>query len=418
MVLIKRTTNKILFTMLLFLTHSVLFSVESEAGALILIRSLPDRPVAGSTWTLTLLIAHNEPNEVNVLAPHFDEAVFLEQVIKTPRLINPGESMERWTAMEYHFVLSSPGTVSFDAFTVITPHGRTMTAPFEINIQRPPNTATVQNFRFVWEGMPSTLKTGEDAIFALRYSGAQYASSPPKTSQFLPSVPPGYILEPLPLASAEVAAGIVLKLRLTPLEANPFTLTRRQFSHNGAIFEVPALRIPIGRADQKSGAQHEYATTRNNPAPPFPPFKTAIQNSPRLYQKYKGKCDAIYTAAKDLWEEGCHAEALASLRQNERDHPAGALFAIIRREAEQALGLTETNDEKKSLFKGKPHAAVLRETAARRIPDMAGEEIARFREGQPVLLNRKTPHNEWIQVTANDNNGTSGWVPESMIILY
>jgi len=49
---------------------------------------------------------------------------------------------------------------------------------------------------------------------------------------------------------------------------------------------------------------------------------------------------------------------------------------------------------------------------------MAGEEIARFREGQPILLNGKTPHQPWIQVTANDDNGTSGWVPEEMIIFY
>jgi hypothetical protein len=389
--------------------------------------------VAGSTWTLTLLIDHGEPNEVDILAPHFDGAIFLEQVLKTPRLINPRttdveapmgtppEFLERWTAMEYRFVLSTPGTVSFDAFTVITPQGQTLTAPFELNIQRPPNTTEVQNYRFVWEGAPSELKAGENAVLSLRYSGTHHASSLPKAGQFLPTVPPGYILEPLPLASSEVSAGIALKLRLIPLEANPFVLARRQFSHNGAIFEVPALRIPVSRAaEQKPGTQAEHAAAGHNITPPFPPPAAAIQNHSRLYQKYQSKCDAAYAAAKNLWESSRRADALAELRQNERDHPAGEFFAAIRREAEQALGFTNTNDErqKKSLFGTKPRCAVLRETSVRRIPDSAGEEIARFREGQPVLLNGKTPHNAWMQVTSNDDNGTSGWVPEEMIIFY
>jgi len=434
MILIKRINNNILFTMLLMLillTPLALFSSENGTGARILVRSLPDRPVAGSTWTLTLFIDHSEPNEVDILAPHFDGAIFLEQVLKTPRLINPrmtdveapmgtpSEFVERWTAMEYRFVLSSPGTVSFDAFTIITPQGQTMTAPFDLNIQRPPNTAEVQNYRFVWEGMPSELRTGENAVLSLRYSGAQYANSLPKAAQFLPSVPPGYILEPLPLAPGETSAGIALKLRLIPLEANPFVLARRQFSHNGAIFEVPALRIPVSRSvEQKSRAQAEHAAAGNNITPPFPPIDAAIQNHSRLYQKYQSKCDAIYAAAKRLWEGGCRADALAELRHNERDHPAGMFFAIIRREAEHALGITGANDEKRSLFSAKSRSAVLRETAVRRIPDRAGEEIFRFREGQPVLLNGKTPHNAWMQVIANDDNGTSGWVPEEMIILY
>jgi len=412
---------KKLFTLLMLLTTHILFPAEGDTGARTLVRSLPDRPVAGSTWTLTLLIDHDEPNEVNVLAPHFNDAIFLEQVIKTPRLINnalPPEFMERWTAMEYHFVLNSPGTVNFDAFTVITPRGRTTTAPFAVTIQRPPNTTQVQNYRFVWEGTPSLLRTGESAVFVLRSYDQKHASSLPKAGQFLPSVPSGYILETLPLASAETDAGVALKLRLIPLEANPFTLARRQFAHNGAIFEVPALRIPVSRAERNPKSLTERAATGNNHAPPFPPFDAAIQSHPRLYQKHQAKCDAVFTAAKTAWEEGRRADALASLRQNERDHAAGALFAIIRREAEQALGLSGTGDEKRSLFGAKSHTAVLRATAVRQIPDIAGEEIARFKEGQPVLLNGKSPHKEWIQVTANDDSRTSGWVLESMIIYY
>ena len=427
MALIKRITNNLFFLLLILLTTYSLFPAESQTGARIIVRSLPNYPVAGSTWTLTLLIDHNEPNEVDILAPPFDGAVFLEQVLKTPRLINPRtaeieiatnsqtlspqEHLERWTVMEYRFVLSSPGIVSFDAFTVITPRGQSLTAPFVLNIQRPPNTAEVQNHRFVWDGAPSELRTGENAVFLLRYNGVNRASSPPKAEQFLPAVPPGFIVEPLPLSSDEAAAGIALKLRLIPLEANPLAFARRQFLHNGAIFEVPALRIPVKQAARQSAAQAERAATEYNAAAPFPLPDAAIQDNAQIH--------AIYTDAKNLWEGGRRANALAKLRQNERDHPSGALFATVRREAERALGFSNTRDEarKRSLFGKKERAAVLRETTVRRIPDSAGEEIARFREGQPVLLNGKT-QNTWIQVIANDDNGTSGWVTEEMIIFY
>ena len=426
MALIKRITNNILFTLLMLLTTMSLFAAEGETGPRILVRSLPDSPVAGTKWTLTLLIDHSEPNEVDILAPHFDGALFLEQVIKSPRFMGPGmavsaaalpsENLERWTAMEYRFVLNSPGTVSFDAFTVITPQGQSKTVPFNLNIQRPRNAVEAQHYRFAWEGIPSDLTIGENAVFTLR-GEKNYTGSPPGAGQFLPFVPPGHILESLSLTPEEKSAGIALKLRVIPLEAVPLVLARRQFSHGGNIFEVPALRIPVSRpVGEKTPTAREPA--EDSRALPFPPIDTAIEGYPKLYQKHRDECDNIYAEAKNLWEQGQRAGALAALRRSERDHTVGALFAIIRRGAEQALGITGAKDEKRSLFGRNSRSAVLRETAVRRIPDTAGEEIARFREGQPVLLNGKTRHKTWVQVIANDQDGISGWVPEEKIIFY
>ena len=411
----------------------MIFPDEDETGLRILFFSAPDRPVAGSIWTLTLLIDHHDPAEVNVLSPHFTGDLFLEHVLKSPRFINPGHNItspERWTAMEYRFVLNSPGTISFDAFTVITPHGQTMTAPFSLNVQGPPNMAegparpsagppAWPHYRLVWR-TPSELRTGENVVLTLRFSGGNYTGALPETGQFLPSVPPGHILEAIPLAPEEKSAGIALKLRLIPLEAAPFVLAGRQFSHNDAVFEIPALRIPVSQAAGKFSQSQAGRTAPDSPPPPppFPSLDTAMKDHPRLYQKYQGECETMYEAARNLWETGQCAGALAALRRNERDHPAGALFATIRRGAESALGITGSNDEKRSLFRKISRSAVLRETAVRQIPDTAGEEIARFREGQPVLLYGKTQYKTWRQVIANDDNRTSGWVPEENIIFY
>jgi hypothetical protein len=419
---------RVLLAMLLLLMAVPFLFGDNEKGSRVLVQSSPDRPAAGSTWTLTLLIDHNEPDEVNVLAPHLSDSLFLELVLKLPRIIN---SDERWTAMEYRFVLNSPGTVEFDPFTIITPQGQTITDPFELTIQQPQNTNAVQVHRFAWERSPSVLKTGEEAIFVLRYSGTNPINPLPKAELFLPPVPPGHILESVRLAEDEKTAGIALKLRLIPLEAAPFALARRQFSHNGNIFEIPSLRITITASENRLSPSMTPAQTLTTAVekkvPSFPSLDSAIQGYSGLYQKHRAECESIYAYAKDFWVKTSHAHALAALRRNERDHPAGAFFAVIRREAEQALGLIGTKNEEKRSFilfwKEKRRSAVLAgETAIRRIPDSAGEEIARFGEGQPVLLGGKpqgqTQSHKWVQVTTNDGNGISGWVLEGNLIVY
>jgi len=447
-----------MFTALLLMT-AALFA-QREAGPRILVRTSPDRPVAGSTWTLTLLILHDEPSEVDVLAPHFTGSLLLEQVVKSPRFLNfatgqfsvnnpvsaeaenngaSSSAFERWTAMEYRFVLNNPGTISFDAFTVITPRGQIKTDPFVLNVRRSQDTAESRSYQLAWEGIPSNLKIGENAVFDLRINGWSTTDSAPEAKLFLPPVPPGYILESLPLRPEEKSSGIAIRLRLIPLQVGAFVLERRRFSHGGNNFEMPALRIPVtarmaseavsSRAAAHTQAQERQAEPEDNLVAPFPSLETAKEDNLRLYQKYQAECEDIYRTAKDLWENGYFAGALAALRRNERDHPAGALFAVLRRGAEQLLGFTGTNDEKQRrpwlfFLGGKSRFAILRETVVRRIPDAAGEEIARYREGQPVLLDEKIypqaqkQHETWLRIIVNDDNETSGWVPKENIIIY
>ena len=428
----------------------------------ILIRSVPDRPVAGSTWILTLLIAHHEPNEVDVRAPHFSDAIFLEQVLKGPRLRNPvtGQTFtsyshsapashsgddheqeiafERWTAMEYRFALHNAGTVAFDSFTVITPHGQVKTAPFRLQVARPSSNAETRHYQLVWE-RAAGMVTGQSSIVSLRISGWNAEDSIdailPEAALFLPPVPQGIILESLPISTEEQSRGTALKLRIIPLEAVPLVLEKRRISHNGSFFDIPEARIPVNRAEDiqaeniraEDESPAEPAAEVASPPLPFPSAETAAAANPRLYQKYRADFDEVYSAAKNLWDRGQRAGALAALRKNERDHGAGALFAALRRGAEQSIGFAGTNDEKKRgiLPAGRdaPRAAVLRETAIRRIPDAAGEIIGRFREGQPALVSPPAGSGleqggSWLRVIANDSGGASGWIPEESVIFY
>jgi hypothetical protein len=192
---------------------------------------------------------------------------------------------------------------------------------------------------------------------------------------------------------------------------------------------VPTLRITVSQA---AAGQTEIATAgtgtafgTSNDKPPFPllDFTASDHNQ-----------QAVYITAKNFWEEGDSANALAALRKHERDHSEGTLFTPLRRTAEEALGITGTNDEKsqRPAFPGillsflgrQTQTAIIRETTVRRIPDLAGEELTLFREGQPVLVTTSTKvaaqqdDDFWYKVTANDDKKTSGWVLESSLIFY
>jgi len=437
-----RSLTKPALAFLLLFAAGFAFATD---GPRVMLETSAEPPAVGSAWTVTVLVDYADPNMVSVLEPEFADGLVLERILRNARLLNMGSWLagmphaanhERWTAVEYRFILERPGRFSFGSFTVTTPHGRAETGPFTLEV-RAPQTAGAPVRSTVWERTPESLVTGEQAVFSLRVADGPppesgnldgfFAGYPlPGAGLFMPAVPPGHILESLPLNAGDAARGTVLRLRLIPLEPGRFELERRTFSHGGAVFEIPALRIPVGRsaaapAPQPPTAQPPAPET----APRFPSHAAAENANPRLFQRYRADFDSVYQNALNLWEDGLRANALAVLRRNERDHRAGELFAAIRREAEAALGLTGTPDERdarRAFFGGAPHRAVLLETAVRRIPDDAGAETARFREGQPVTVNRESvtgsrgETRRWVLVTAN--NGTSGWIPGENIISY
>lgn len=424
------------------------FAVAQEGpGPDVFVRSSPDIPLAGSQWTLSLFIRHDVPEEVTVFAPPFTGSLFLDQVLKGPRLVNPatgqalaektaggkepdesgsaGSGFERWTVMEYRFMLNSPGTVSLDPFAVVTPLGRTETAPLAVNVQKASTAAEFTRLRMVWDNVPASLKSGESAVFVLRVNSPDVPL--PEAAFFMPSIPQGVVLEQDRLSPDEQTAGLALRLKLIPLVASSFVLPPRQLSRGSVVFEIPALRIPVSPAPPR--AEHsplaETAPPAENGAaePPesFPAFDVLAESQPALLKKHRDKCETVYHTAKNLWERGYTADALALLRQNERDYSAGTLFIPLRREAERRLGLERTKDETAKKFPpgGKAaQSAVARETVVRRIPDTAGEEAARLKEGQPLRIAPGGAHKAWVRITSHDSSGVSGWVPEEKIILY
>jgi hypothetical protein len=61
-------------------------------------------------------------------------------------------------------------------------------------------------------------------------------------------------------------------------------------------------------------------------------------------------------------------------------------------------------------------SGVLRETAARRVPDPSGAVTAFFREGPRVSI--RPDGGSWVWVEAPDAAAGAGWVPRSDVIFY
>ena len=214
----------------------------------VLIQIAPDNPVEGTPLTLTLLVAHDNPDEVNVIAPPFIDNILLDYMLKGPRAVNA--DTERWTAIEFRFTLISRGTITFEPFTIMTPKGRIQTDPFDIVVRRSPDSpgGETTRFRLSWENVPANLKIGENALVSLRVNGWKNSAPLPASGLFLPPVPMGHIIESLPLSENEKSGGIALKLRIIPLQEGVLTIANRRLTIENAIYEVPVLRITVSRA--------------------------------------------------------------------------------------------------------------------------------------------------------------------------
>jgi len=236
------------FFILFLLLSTGLFAQQPR----VLIQTTPDRPVEGSSFTVTLLVAHGNPDEVNVMAPPFTDIIQLDYVQKGPRVIIADP--QAWTAIEFRFTLGGRGTVIFEPFTVMTPQGRFQTDPFNIVVQKAPDGsggAETAHFRLSWENVPASLKIGENAVVSLRVNGWKNAFTLPASGLFLPPVPMGHIVESLPLSENEKSTGIALKLRIIPLQTGVLTIINRRLTIENAVYEMPVLRIPVNLAVKK-----------------------------------------------------------------------------------------------------------------------------------------------------------------------
>ncbi|GHT68176.1 hypothetical protein FACS1894110_15130 [Spirochaetia bacterium] len=461
---------------LLILILGPFLSAQDFRSPRVLVQSSPESPTAGSSWTITILVDHPLPSEVQVRLPPLPPELSLERMSSAPRLIRKpaGEAEgvaaalgidERWTAVEYQFSLGGADRVVFEPFEVTLPGGRILTAPIILTVRGVP----VTGFRPQpgWQNPPAVLRAGEAAELILTLSGWDPRRALPESRLFLPKTPPGAILDQAPITEGDREQGILLRINVIPLGEGFFVLPQTPVAFEEFTLNVPALRIPVTDA----ALNPVSAVISAAPAPaagvaamviPFPDIQ------PKAFREIRERAEA-------LWNGGRRAEALAELRRNERDHFAGPALLPLRREAERVLGLEQARENEKwrprvilgagfllslgllilsgiiiniprtvttafsrgyksiliilfvimgiclyglgdsarPLLPGSAQYALVRETEARRVPEPDGAVNVRFKEGERVRVS--SGRLNWAY--AESSTG-AGWVRIRDIIFY
>ena len=210
-------------------------------GPRILLETNPPAPAAGGRWTLTILVDHPRPGEVEIRPPRFPGALFPEQNRRESRLVEN----RRWTAVEYRFAAVEPGAAAIPPYEVITPRGRSQTAPLTLIIRAAGDGAGEFHPRLEWEPLLSRLETGKPREIFLRLVDWDPRRSLPGAVVFSPPVPPGVILEAGDPDPEDRETGRVLRLRIIPLSGPRFTLPGRSVRYEGLLLDIPPLSIPV-----------------------------------------------------------------------------------------------------------------------------------------------------------------------------
>jgi len=433
----------------------------------------------GAPWTLTIYVNHGVPDEVTVVIPAFAPSLFLDRIVKTPgmkdaqvqtviefRFIpnSPGRFfIEPFTVITPHGIAETVRYI-LDVRNISAEPG--LLTPRIVWEGYPPRMAagerTVIILRITGRDLSSRLPP-PDFFMPEIPRGAILIPSPLSAEE----KENGCVikLSLIPLETGD----FVLPARLLQYENIVFQIPSLNINITSPIDRMPP------RSGIQAGRQNDLSAVETSAAEiiQFPDINLIIFDS-GISKSRRRQCESIYNKANYLWDNGFHAQALAELRRNERYHPAGGVLRPIRQEAEKNIGFFNTGNESRvrqlmlliltfsflalviisifvcffikrgmfvkraslicavifaaagifcffryfdsnALFSGS-RFGVTNETPVRRTADYEGEELFRFREGQPVLIMLNS--GAWVYVRANDAEGKSGWLPAEEVIFY
>jgi hypothetical protein len=323
----------------------VLTDVQAPDSALeVVLYAYPESPQVHTGWIVTLLVDYPVPGDVTVQHPPLPETLTLESIRTRPHRVKQSpESGKVQSMIEFWFIPQRAGTLTLGSFEVRTPDMRYVTEPRSWNIQG----ETKREYRPVcsWLRPPKSLRIGEKGRVVLHLSNWDPRKPWPGTELFLKELPEGALLEAEPLHPQDREQGLVLRLEVIPVEGTEFTLKSRRILYEGLSIEIPELRIPLIPGAVPSSLNPTAMDTPPEAAGPRDgnlPFPGAAP--PRFFW-FRGDYEQALQGIQSLWNQGKIPEALGAMRRNERENLAGPAFALLRREAEQRLGLPLTQDE-------------------------------------------------------------------------
>jgi hypothetical protein len=329
-------------------------SGEETVGELaVLVESSPERPVLGGSWRVSILVDHPAPEEVRVIPPDLPSSLTFAQSRKEIRIIRTSpEKGTPWTLVEFLFVPQGTGVINLGPFEVIAPGGSARTINLRTYVTVQEGVREEYHPRLIWDTPPATLRIEEKAELTLRILDWDLQREL-KAAPFHTTAPAEALLEELPLTKEDLDQNRVLRLRLTPLGGNQVSLGPFPLRFDTLTLEAPAITIrllPPVPGNTLPAAASETLPSIGAGTQTTPPHEVSPPAFPEPgeepFSLFRTAYEETLNRAREFWSQALYAEALGELRRGERDLLAGPNLVSTRRAAEQALGLSVTEDEK------------------------------------------------------------------------
>jgi hypothetical protein len=309
-----------------------------------------------------ILVNHPRPDEVSVDFPDFPSSLALERIRTDTRTISPvagssgaGSQSERWTRVEFLFTPRRAEAIRLEPFEVRIHERLALTDGLNVRVQG--ETAARYEPRFRWLSPPAGLRLGETGEITLELTNWDPARRTPEDF-FRGRAPLNAILEENP-PERTAAGGYRYRIVLIPLDRSSVKLEAFSFYSDTYTLSVPEISLSVLPARQAAAStaiavsvdSEAAAASAIDEIPDDVPMKHAAmfpfpQEREEVFFLWRREYRQVIARVETLWDENRWAEALAEIRKGERDSPAGPSLVSIRREMEDALGLSVTEDER------------------------------------------------------------------------
>ncbi|MDR3301857.1 MAG: BatD family protein [Spirochaetaceae bacterium] len=312
-------------------------------------------------FLLSILVNHEEPLEVHLSPPDFNGDFTMDRLRSEIHIINVSrESADKWTEIELLLTPKAAGKFMLSGFMISTPGQVIWTQPIEITVY--PEEKDIPP-KLIWDGVKN-IQQGQSGEAYLRMV-AGGAGKVSQDGQATIAAPRNALVDRLDINKDDKYAGIVFRVRITPLEGTEIKLETATLKYGNWKLAIPPLNIRI-LPENKTAAAQNYAKKdwdgrsvsvlnggrqkrpeQGNP-PPFPQSGTLEKS---IFARAR---DTYFKntveQAQSFWEQERYADALALLRQGERDSIAGNDFAHLRAVCEKTLGIAVmANESRKTL---------------------------------------------------------------------
>ena len=330
----------------------------------------PANPTVNNPWSVIVLVNHPRPDEVNVDSPVFPASLALERIRTDTRTIvgtssqpGTGSQTERWTRVEFLFIPRRAETVRLEPFEVRIHERHALTDGINVRIQGESSNRYEPRFR--WVSPPSNLRLGEMGEINLELTNWDPARRIPEDF-FRGRAPLNAVLEQNP-PERTAAGSYRYRIVLIPLDLSRVKLEAFSFYSDTYTLSVPEINLPVLPARQLSAAGTAVSAVGaasneiNSEAqdelsrPEIPPEYNSDDhlatlsfslNTDEVFFLWRREYSQIIARVESMWYQNHRAEALAEIRKNERDSPCGPSLVSLRRQMEEALGLSGTEDER------------------------------------------------------------------------